>query len=175
VLAEHDVRGRQVAVEHPALVGVVDGLADLHEACEQLAECHELLAGGAGVLQVAVEVEHRVAQGLPLDELHRVERAVVTVEAQAVDRHDERVVEAAGDLGLEQEAGPHLSTAGGCVLHLLEGHWRPSASSRARNSSPSPPRACRRRTRRRLVSVNTSPSQEAVSSPPVVPASCVDA
>ena len=39
-----------------------------------------------------------------VDELHDVERLALLVDAQLVDRHDARVFELAGDLGLDAEA-----------------------------------------------------------------------
>ena len=44
VFAEHDVAGLQIAVQHAAAVGVFDGVADVDEALQQLAQFERPLA-----------------------------------------------------------------------------------------------------------------------------------
>ena len=56
------------------------------------------------------------------DEPHGVVGPAVGVGAQAVDRDDPRVLEPAGDLGLEQEAGAADRVVGVLVEDLLERH-----------------------------------------------------
>ena len=71
---------------------------------------------------VGVEAVGGLLEAVPLDEPHGVERAAVGVGPQAVDRDDARVLQAAGDLGLEQEAGPAGRVVGVLVEDLLERH-----------------------------------------------------
>ncbi len=61
-------------------------------------------------------------QAVTLDEPHCVVGPAVGVGAQAIDRDDPRVLEAAGDLGLEQEAGSADRVVGVLVEDLLERH-----------------------------------------------------
>ena len=51
----------------------------------------------------------RLLEAVAADESHRVVGAAVGVGAQAVDRHDSRVLEPAGDLGLEQKPARRLA------------------------------------------------------------------
>ena len=55
-----------------------------------------------GVL-LAVEPLDGAAEGLALDEPHRVVRPPVGVSPQAIDRHDARMLQPPGQPGLEQE------------------------------------------------------------------------
>ena len=55
------------------------------------------------------------------DEPHGVVGPAVAVVAQAIDGDDPGVFEAAGDLGLDQEAGPADRVVGVVVEDLLEG------------------------------------------------------
>ena len=61
-------------------------------------------------------------EAVPSDEPHRVERAAVAVGAQPIDGDDPRVLQAAGDLGLEQEPRPARRFVGVVVEDLLERH-----------------------------------------------------
>ncbi len=64
----------------------------------------------------------RVLQAVAADEPHRVERPAVGVRAQAVDRHDAGMLQAAGDLRLQQEARPAVGVVGVPLQDLLERH-----------------------------------------------------
>src|SRR5262249_53711945 len=59
---------------------------------------------------------------IPLDESHGVVGPAVVVLAASVDGDDARVLQAAGDLGLDDEPGPELRVVGESVVDLLEGH-----------------------------------------------------
>ena len=63
------------------------------------------LAGIAAFLLVLVKLLDGRLEVVAADEPHGVEGAAVVVGAQAVDRHDAGVLEPAGDLGLDDEAG----------------------------------------------------------------------
>ena len=87
---------------------------------------------------------------------------------QAVDRHDARMLQAAGDFGLLHEP----RTAGGMVgmfgLDFLDCDGsRPSSASSASMTCPRPPSACRSRTeislRPRLLAAAPERSPEAKS------------
>ncbi len=67
-----------------------------------------------------VEAIDRLLEGLALDEPHGVEGAALGVASQAVDRNHARVLEASGDLGLEQEAGAAVRVVGAFGSELLE-------------------------------------------------------
>ena len=122
VLAEDDVGRLEVAVDHAAGVGVIDGVADVEEAAEQLAQAPGSTAGV--VLQgfVGVEVLDRLLEAVALDEPHGVVRAAAAVGAQAVDRHDAGVLQPAGDLGLQHEPLAADRVVGVLLEDLLERH-----------------------------------------------------
>ena len=118
--AEHDVRGLEVAVDHPPAVGVGDRVADVDEPPEELAERERPLAGGAPAVLRVVALDG-LLEAVPLDEPHGVVGAAVAVAAQLVDRDDARMLQAAGDLGLADEPGPAVGAVGLRGLDLLEG------------------------------------------------------
>ena len=90
VLAEHDVARLQVAVQHPAAVGVGNGVAHVDEPAQQLAQRQRPLAGiAAGDIRL-VKAADGVLEVVAPDEAHGVERPAIGVLAQAVDRHDAR-------------------------------------------------------------------------------------
>src|SRR5208337_4884460 len=75
------------------------------------------------------------------DESHRVKRPAGGIAAQAVNRHDSRVLQVAGDLGFEQK--PRSQT---CPVHiprldLLDRNFTWSSRSRASQTWPMPPLA----------------------------------
>ena len=55
------------------------------------------------------------------DQPHRVERPAAVVVAEAVDRDDAGVLEAAGDLGFDQESPAACRIVGMAIEDLLEG------------------------------------------------------
>ena len=63
----------------------------------------------------------RFLEAVAADEPHGVIRAAVAVSAQSVDRDDTGVLEAAGDLGLDEEAVSAGGVVGAVVEDLLEG------------------------------------------------------
>ena len=119
--AQHDIGRLQVAMDHAPAVGVGDRVADVDEPAQELAE-------GQGALgRIAAECAsarwNRSMASLrlsPADEPHGVERPALVVRAQAVDRHDAGMLQPAGDLGLEQEAGAAGRVVGVLGLDLLE-------------------------------------------------------
>ena len=96
VLADHDVRGLDVAVDHSAAVGEGQGFADFDQDLQQLRQSIGLQALVAGV-------RDPVGQGLTFDHLHGEVEGALAVATELVDGHDVGVIELAGDLGLEQE------------------------------------------------------------------------
>ena len=123
VLAQDDIRRLDVAVDHAAGVGIVDGVADVEESAEQLAELQvDRRAGGRppGDAASRVELVDRFLEAVAADEPHGVIRAAVAVSAQSVDGDDPGVLEAAGDLGLDQEAESTDGVVGVVVEDLLE-------------------------------------------------------
>ena len=93
MLAEDDVGRLDVAMDHAAGVGVIDGVADVEEAAEQLAQLQRSAAGVVLQRVVAVEVLDGLLERVALDEPHGVIGASAAVGAQAVDRHDARVLQ----------------------------------------------------------------------------------
>ena len=103
---KEDVGRLQVAVEDAALVGVVDGPCDRrHQPCR-----------GARISAESLDLRGQVAA---VDELH-AEVVVAVVLADFVDRHDVRVVEVRGGLGLEPEALQVVGSGEAAGTHHLE-------------------------------------------------------
>ncbi len=99
VAPDHDVLRLEIAVDDAALVGVVDGPADLDEDLEE-PEPRELPRGlGIAGVDLLDDPRERPAA----DELHREEEAGVVGEADLVDGHDPGVLELRGRLGLLDE------------------------------------------------------------------------
>ena len=106
-------------MDHPARVRIADGLADLDERLEQLPLQLEPVGGLAG--PAAMELGDGVAEGLPSQEPHRVERLIVLLAAgQLVDRDDIGVFELAGDLRFLEESAPGFGARGRRGLDFLE-------------------------------------------------------
>jgi hypothetical protein len=89
VLVQQDVGRLEVAVNHAALVRVVDGLSHLHHERGRLAQRE----GSAG---------QALGQALPFDEAHG-EIMLPLMLADLVDRHDPRMVQVGRRLGLDGE------------------------------------------------------------------------
>ena len=70
---------------------------------------------------MCVKAANGLLQAVAFDEAHRIERPAVGVDAHAVDGHDAWVLQAARDLGFEQEARAVISQIGVLCLDLLEG------------------------------------------------------
>ena len=103
---KEDVGRLQVAVEDPALMDVVNGPCDRrHQPCR-----------GARISLEALDLRGQVAA---VDELH-AEVVVAVVLTDFVDRHDVRVVEVRGGLGLEPEALKVVGSGEAAGTHHLE-------------------------------------------------------
>src|SRR5262249_23301280 len=61
-------------------------------------------------------------EAVALDETHGVERPAVGITAQAVNRHDAGVLQAAGDLPLADETAAAFGIVGVAFLNLFERH-----------------------------------------------------
>ena len=92
-------------MEYAAAVRVGDGVTHVDEPAEQLAQSERPLRGKAAGDVGLVKAVDGLLQAVASDEAHGVEGASVGVGAQAVDRHDARMLQAAGDLRLAEEAG----------------------------------------------------------------------
>ena len=95
-LAEHDVFGLEVAVDHALAVGVGDGLAHALQHGDGAGQPPEGIAGVMGA-------DHGL-EVLALHALHREVGRAPVVEADLVDGHDARVVELGQDLRLREQA-----------------------------------------------------------------------
>ena len=93
----------------PAAVGVLDGVADVDEPPQQVAELERAAAGVAPERLVGVESLDRLLEAVAPDEPHRVVRPAAVVGPQAVDRDDAGMLEPAGDLGLDAGTGVRLA------------------------------------------------------------------
>ncbi len=120
VLADDDVCGLDVAVQHAARVGVLDGVADVDEPPEQLAKLQRAAAGVAVQCCVGVEGLDGLLEAVALDEPHGVVRPPALVAPQAVHGYDAGVLQPAGDLGLDEEPGAADRVVGVGVEDLLE-------------------------------------------------------
>ncbi len=120
VLADDDVARLQVAVQDAPAVGVVDRVADVQEAAEELAQFQRAPAGIPLQRLVGVEAIDRFLEAAAADEPHRVVRPAVVVGPEAVDRDNARMLQAAGDLGLEHEPRAAGRVVGVLVEDLLQ-------------------------------------------------------
>ena len=122
MLADDDVARLDVAVQDAAAVRVLDRVADVDEPPQQLAQLQRAAAGVRLQRLVPMGPLDRVLEAVAADEAHGVEGAAVAVGAQAVDRHDPRMLQPAGDLGFEYEALSAGRVVGVAVEDLLQGH-----------------------------------------------------
>src|SRR5262249_27651853 len=106
----------------PARVGVMDGVADVEEAPEQLAQLQRASAGVVLYRVVAAEVLDGLLEALAPDESHGVIGASIAVCAQTIDRDDAWVLESPGDLGLEDKSLAAGRVVGMLLEDLLERH-----------------------------------------------------
>jgi hypothetical protein len=120
ILTDDHVTGLDVAVENPSTVGVVDRVADVDEPPEELAEGKRPLAWIALEFWVAMEALDRFLERIAPDEPHGVVRPAVVVVPESINRNDPGMLQAAGDLGLDQESGPAHLVVGVVVEDLLE-------------------------------------------------------
>ena len=86
-------------MDHVLAVGIVDGLANIEEVRQQLAELDGFRSRVARPAAVVKPLDGQV-KAMASNERHDVERPAVGVAAQPEDGHDPRMAEAAGDLGL---------------------------------------------------------------------------
>ena len=105
-------------------MGVLDGVANVGEAAQQLTE-PELARSRAATGRRwwpcrAVEGVNGLLEAVPPDEPHGVVRTAIRVSAQAVDRDDPRVLQPAGNLRLQHEASAAGRVVGVPVKDLLE-------------------------------------------------------
>ena len=101
-------------------MGIVDGVADVGEPAEKLAQVERALAAVGLLRRVGVEAVDRDLQAVAADEPHGVIGPAVGVRAQSIDWHDARMLETAGDLGFEQEPLTAGRVVGVIVQDLLE-------------------------------------------------------
>ena len=120
VAAQHHVFGLEIAMDDPARVGIPHRLADLDERFEQLPLQLEPIGGLAGA--ATMKLGDRIAQGLPSQKTHRVERLIVFLATgQLVDRNDVGMLELAGDLRFLQEPAPRFGVGRRRRFDFLEG------------------------------------------------------
>ena len=95
-----------IPVQDAAAVRERHGVADGDEIPEQLAERKLPLprVASSGVLPV-VGLDHLVKR-FAVDEPRRIERALVAISSECVDRHNAGMFETTRDLGLADEPGP---------------------------------------------------------------------
>ena len=125
-------------MQHAAAVGVGDGVADVNKAAQQCTQLHGPLSRIEPLIGALVEAGHRLLQAVAADETHGVVGPAVRILAQAVDRHDARVLQAAGDLGLQEEAGAAVGIVGMPFLDLLECHFAPQFLVAGHGDLPQP-------------------------------------
>ena len=138
VLAEHDVVGLDVAMQHAAAVGVGDGLTDADEHCEQMRRsCNS--ASWPGVEAGGVIVGDRLLEALAPDKLHHVERLARFVLPHVVNGDDAGMLELPGDLRFGHEALAGRTAAWRRSRFIATS--RPMRGSSDTQTSPMPPRA----------------------------------
>ncbi len=116
MLAQNDIGRFDVAMQHAPAVRVIDGVADVKEAAKQLAQLQRMSAPVAFQILVGVVLVDGLLERIAANEPHGVVGPSAFVGPQPVDRNDTRVLQPAGDLSLQQEAG----AAGGVVSVPVE-------------------------------------------------------
>ena len=108
-------------MDHAPGMGIGHCVADVDEPPEQPPQRQGALTGpAAGVLIVPVEASDGLLEGLAADQPHGVERPALRVSVQTIDRHDARVFQPAGQLGLQQKTGTAAGIIGLLGPDLLE-------------------------------------------------------
>jgi hypothetical protein len=97
VLADDDVPWLDVAVQNAPAVGVFDGIADVGEPPQELAQFERVSARVGLECRVTMEPLNRLLEAVALYEAHRVVGAPTVVGSQPVDRDDSGVFESAGE------------------------------------------------------------------------------
>ena len=123
VVAHDDIAGLDVAVQDAPVVGIFDGVADVGEPPQQLAQLERPPAGVRFQCRVSVKPLDHLLERVAADEPHGVIRAATGVGAQAIDRHDPRVFQAAGDLGLHHKSRSTDRVIRMMIEDLLDGHF----------------------------------------------------
>ena len=106
VFAEHDVAGLDIAVQDAAVVGIMQGVADVDQTANELVQldgARALNPAPYGAQLALVKFLDRVHQAVAADEAHRVERSAVRVSSQAVNRHNSWMLQAAGNFRFQKE------------------------------------------------------------------------
>ena len=123
MLAQNDIRRLDVSMNHASRVGIVNGIADVNESAEQFAVPEVARARVAGRVRRGVEAVNGFLEAVATDEPHGVIRAAVAVCAKSVDRDDAGMLQAASDLGLDEEARSAGGVVGAVVENLLESNF----------------------------------------------------
>jgi hypothetical protein len=121
MLADDDVPGLDIAMKNAPAMCILDGVADVEEPPQQLLQLQDAATGVAPHCHVGVEVVDRLLETVAPDEPHGVIGAAFAVGAQAVHGHDAGVLQAAGDLGLDDEPLTTGRIVCVMVLDLLQG------------------------------------------------------
>ena len=91
VLAEHNIAGLDVPMQHSPAVRILDGTTDVQKTAQQLVELERTLAGCAGRRPLVEAFDGRL-QVFASDESHGVEGTAVAVVPQSIHGHDSRVL-----------------------------------------------------------------------------------
>ena len=99
-------------MEDSATVGVSHRVTHIHKPTQKPAQLERAIAAGRVGSLGLVEPGDRILEAGPADEAHGVEGTSVLGVTEAVDRNDASMLEAPGDLGFVDEAGPALGIVG---------------------------------------------------------------
>ncbi len=120
-VAEHDVGGLEIAVEHAARVGEIHRQADGGEGGEEAAARELARHLGALLAQAAEDLAERH----PAEALHGEIHGAGLVDAEVVDGDDRRVLELALHAGLAEEARAELRVEAVLGEQHLQRHLAP--------------------------------------------------
>ena len=138
MLAHDDIPRLDVAVEHAPRVGIVDGVANVEESAKNFAELQRPPPDVRLERRIAVELLDRLLETIAFDEPHRVIGPAIVVAAQAVDRHNARVLEPPGDLGLDQEPLAATRVVGMVAQKLFQRHLAVQLGVQRHEDGPQP-------------------------------------
>ena len=120
--AEHDVRGFDVAMNDPPIVGIRHGVANIQEPpARDLGTRQSREAESDARVDAASMIPlDRCSQTFALDEPHGILGLSIGILAQTVHGDDARMLESSGDLGLSDESHAGIRLVCGSILDSLE-------------------------------------------------------
>src|SRR5262249_39110746 len=120
--ADDNIARLDVAMQDAARMGVLDRIAHVEESSQELPQFQRAAARVLPQHRVGVEALDGRPEAVTADEPHGIVRPTIGVGPQAIDRDDPGMLQAPGDLRLQEEPAAASGIVGVVVEHLLESH-----------------------------------------------------